>query len=79
MQKAPEGKPRFYNKIAAQAPGFRMIRHYPLGTRSRAEMQIFQESWQARAKAKIAEIHSKIPKEWLLNEADLEDVATRGT
>ncbi len=36
-------------------------------------MQIFQESWQARAKAKVAEIHSGIPKEWTLDQADLEN------
>ena len=36
-------------------------------------MRIFQESWQARAKAKVTEIHSRIPKEWLLDEDDLEN------
>ncbi len=35
-------------------------------------MQIFQESWQARAEAKAAEIHSRIPKEWTLDQVDLE-------
>ena len=35
-------------------------------------MQPFQETWQARAKAKAAEIYSKIPKEWRLDIADLE-------
>ena len=36
-------------------------------------MQIFQESWQARAKAKVAEIHSRIPKEWTLDQVDLDN------
>ena len=35
-------------------------------------MQIFQESWQARAEAKAAEIRSRIPKEWTLDQVDLE-------
>ena len=36
-------------------------------------MQIFQESWQARARAKVADIHSRIPKEWTLDQNDLEN------
>ncbi|KAL6720353.1 hypothetical protein ACLMJK_002274 [Lecanora helva] len=35
-------------------------------------MQVQQESWQARAKAKVASITSMIPTEWRLKEADLE-------
>ncbi|KAL8713136.1 MAG: hypothetical protein Q9220_002657 [cf. Caloplaca sp. 1 TL-2023] len=31
-----------------------------------------RESWQAVAKAKVADLHSRIPKEWLLSDADLE-------
>ena len=75
MQKAPEGKlrsQRFNNEIAAQTCVFRIIRHDLLETRSLSEMKIFQESWQARAKAKVAEIHSRIPKKWLLDQVDLE-------
>ena len=34
-------------------------------------MELFRESWQARAKAKVAEIHSRIPKEWRLDQVDL--------
>ena len=40
--------------------------------RYRAEMQIFQESWEVRAKAKVAEIHSRVPKEWTLDQLDHE-------
>ena len=36
-------------------------------------MQIFQDSWQAKAKAKMNDMESKIPKEWTLKPADLED------
>lgn len=35
-------------------------------------MQPIQESWQARAKAKFAEIHSRIPEKWKLDPVDLE-------
>ena len=35
-------------------------------------MQSFQESWQAKAKAKMAEVRSRIPKDWILKQADLE-------
>ena len=35
-------------------------------------MRLFQETWQARAKAKAAEIYSRTPEEWRLNEVDLE-------
>ena len=36
-------------------------------------MPIFQESWQAKAKAKVADMESKIPTEWILKRTDLED------
>ncbi|KAL2055289.1 hypothetical protein ABVK25_004627 [Lepraria finkii] len=36
-------------------------------------MQIFQESWQAKAKAKVTNMESKIPKEWTLEKADLDE------
>ena len=36
-------------------------------------MQIFQESWQAKAKAKVTDMESKIPKKWRLERADLEE------
>ena len=36
-------------------------------------MQISQESWQAKAKAKVANMESKIPKEWTLEKADLDE------
>jgi amidase len=36
-------------------------------------MQIFQESWQARAKAKVASIESKIHKGWRLEKAELDE------
>ena len=36
-------------------------------------MQIFQSSWQAKAKAKVADMESKIPREWVLDRADLEE------
>ena len=36
-------------------------------------MQIFQKSWQDRAKAKAAEIHSRIPKQWTLDQVDLDN------
>lgn len=42
-------------------------------THSLAGMQTFQDSWQARAKAKVAQIHSRIPKEWTLDQVDLEN------
>ncbi|KAL8679071.1 MAG: hypothetical protein Q9186_004611 [Xanthomendoza sp. 1 TL-2023] len=34
-------------------------------------MQLSHNSWQAMARAKVAEIHSKIPKEWVLPDTDL--------
>ena len=36
-------------------------------------MQVFQQSWQAKAQAKVTDMKSKIPKEWTLGRADLED------
>ena len=38
-------------------------------------MQILHQSWQARAKAKVADIHSRIPREWTLGQLDLERAA----
>ncbi|KAK4695723.1 hypothetical protein P7C71_g2079, partial [Lecanoromycetidae sp. Uapishka_2] len=35
-------------------------------------MQIFQQPWQAKAEAKMADVRSKIPGEWTLEQADLE-------
>ncbi|KAL8836535.1 MAG: hypothetical protein Q9170_002890 [Blastenia crenularia] len=35
-------------------------------------MQLFDKSWQASAKAKVADIHSRIPNEWVLSATDLE-------
>lgn len=35
-------------------------------------MQILPASWQAAARAKRLDIHSRIPKEWLLTDVDLE-------
>ena len=35
-------------------------------------MEPFRESWQARAKVKVAEIYSRIPIEWRLDQVDLE-------
>ena len=63
----------FNSKIAAQTFGFRMIGRDLPETHSLAGMQTFQDSWQARAKAKVAEIHSRIPKEWTLDQVDLEN------
>jgi amidase len=34
-------------------------------------MQIVQDSWQAKAAAKVAETQSKIPGDWTLDESDL--------
>ena len=42
-----------------------------------AKMPIFQGSWQAKARAKVADMESKIPKEWILEQADLEDAKQR--
>lgn len=39
-------------------------------------MQIFRESWQERAKAKRAEIRSRIPRDWKLDQADI-DIAKK--
>ena len=33
-------------------------------------MQIFRDSWRAKAEAKIADIRSRIPDQWRLNEGD---------
>ena len=33
-------------------------------------MQIFQDSWRAKAEAKVADIESKIPDDWKLKEGD---------
>lgn len=35
-------------------------------------MKISQDSWQAKAKAKAAEVKSRIPEEWKLQKEDLE-------
>ena len=35
-------------------------------------MKIYDNSWQAKAKAKVAAVQAKIPSEWLLKQADLE-------
>ena len=35
-------------------------------------MQIFHDSWRAKAEAKVASIKSKIPDGWVLKESDLE-------
>ena len=35
-------------------------------------MHTYPESWQVRAKAKVAAIKSMIPNEWLLEQADLD-------
>ena len=36
------------------------------------DMQILQDSWRAKAKAKVADMKSKIPDDWTLKQADLE-------
>lgn len=35
-------------------------------------MRVPRSSWQATARAKVEDIHSRIPKEWLLSDTDLE-------
>lgn len=41
-------------------------------------MRIRHLSWQAKARIKVAETKSKIPKEWVLKQADLEEAAQQG-
>lgn len=36
------------------------------------DMQVHQNSWEAKAKAKVAETKSKIPDEWRLNQSSLD-------
>ncbi|KAL8940141.1 MAG: hypothetical protein Q9211_002415 [Gyalolechia sp. 1 TL-2023] len=36
-------------------------------------MRIAPSSWQAAARAKVADLHSRIPKEWVLTDPDLEN------
>jgi len=40
-------------------------------------MMIVQESWQTKAKTKVSDMTSKIPKDWVLNSADLEEAKER--
>ena len=40
-------------------------------------MQSHLEPWQAMAKAKVAETMSKIPREWILDQTDLDDAKTQ--
>ncbi|KAL8987984.1 MAG: hypothetical protein Q9177_002875 [Variospora cf. flavescens] len=42
-------------------------------------MRISHASWQATARAKVADIHSRIPQEWLLTDTDLEKARKQRT
>lgn len=42
-------------------------------------MLIPHSSWQAAARAKVADLHSKIPKAWLLSDLDLENAKKQRT
>lgn len=42
-------------------------------------MHISHASWQATARAKVADIHSRIPQEWVLSDTDLEKAKKQRT